>query len=188
MAADWLPHGVLDWGLLAYVVLGAWAGFRRGFLFAAGSLAAYAAALATAGRYGGAVLGAADRAWGLSAQLSSRLPAAAAGGSTAIVDRALGWAAFAAVFLVAHLLFGGVVKLALGRARPGSANAWMGLAFGALERALLAAVVLAVAVSLARLPPLHVLAGMIDGSNWARDLLGWLHLLPAPLGRWTVLL
>jgi uncharacterized membrane protein required for colicin V production len=187
MPSPWAPRGILDWALLVYVALGAWNGYRRGLLLSLGSLAAYAGALAVATLGAGRVLAAADRAWALPARVAAYLPGAAGGAAGAVTARALGWAAFAAVFLVAHMVFALAARAFVGRSRSTRANAWLGLAFGAVERGLVAAVALAVAASLAGLPPLHALAGALAASNWAQDLLGWLHRLPPAVGRWALL-
>jgi uncharacterized membrane protein required for colicin V production len=184
MPASWAPHGALDWALLAYVASGAWKGYRRGLLLSVGSLAAYGGALAAAAMGAGPALAAADRAWGLSRRLEGALPALAGGSAPAMAGRALQWAAFAAVFLVAHTAIWLALRNTVGRLRPTRANAWLGLAFGAAERALVASVVLAVVASLASLPPLHALSGPLGASAWARLLLQWLHRLPPAVGRW----
>lgn len=187
MIAAWMPHGVLDWALLVYVGSGAWAGYRRGLLLCLAALASDAGALAIAAIYGPAVLAAADRAWGLSAWLTKSLPPVLAGAAPQLLDRSVGWAAFAAVFLVARAGLGAVAGGLFGRRRPSHVNAGLGLAFGALERLLIAAAVLALADAVGRLPAFQAADKLIAASAWARSLVAGIDLLPASLGRWAAL-
>ncbi len=188
----------LDYLLIAYFLLGAWVGLRMGLLATLASLAAYLVGLIAADRLGGPVLAIADAHWHLTASFGhwlattgapvqvmlplyrSQLGIAAGGVSAAAADRAaagliLHYAAFALVFIAGHAVawavLGGLVARAPRRGPAGFANTLLGLCAGALERAVVAAIVLGLVVSMGAIAALAPLSQAVAASRIAPWLL-----------------
>jgi len=183
----------LDYVLIAYFVFGAWAGMRMGLLATLASLAAYAAGIVAATRFGDPLLATADARWHLSGNFAhwlatsaapvqallplyhSQLGIPAAGNpSPAAVDVAaagliLHYAAFLAIFLVVHAvvwaILGSMTAGAMRRGPAGFVNALLGLLAGALERAAVATFVLGLLVSLGAIAALAPLSQALAASH-----------------------
>jgi uncharacterized membrane protein required for colicin V production len=182
----------LDYLLLAYFLLGAWVGLRMGLLATLASLAAYAVGLVAADRFAGTVLAAANGKWHLTTSLAHWLagtgaptqvmlplyqsqlgiapgslsPAAIDAGAAGVI---LHYAAFAVVFIVAHAIawavLGGLVGRAPRRGPAGLLNAVLGFCAGALERAVVAAIVLGLVVSMGAIAAVAPLSQAVAGSR-----------------------
>lgn len=131
---------LLDWAIIAYLVLGLWHGWARGFVAVLASLVGFVAAYFLADHYYLAVATAADRSF-----LRPVLAHAPGGAGSFMTPTVIDAIAFFAIVLAVEIIVGLVVPIfTLANRVPiaGSLNRLVGALFGLAEHAVIAGIIL----------------------------------------------